>query len=154
MLWRRGTIANVQTLKWIKFWPQITCFSSHVFFERWGPRGPKKLYRFRSNMRKAIQVENETQWKIQNTEEHVAKKETFPRIPQVDKKWQSMEMVVTGREREATSCIVQYVYVLWVGGHILVSDWQNSRQSYLSTQTSQSKISVREELQNNETERK
>ena len=45
--------------------------------------------------------------------------------------------------------IVQYVYVLWVGGHILVSDWQNSRQSYLSTQTSQSKISVREELQNN-----
>ena len=44
--------------------------------------------------------------------------------------------------------------VLWVGGHILVSDWQNSRQSYLSTQTSQSKISVREELENNETEGK
>ena len=44
--------------------------------------------------------------KKQNTEEHVAKKETFPRIPQVDKKWQSMEMVVTGRERKATYCIL------------------------------------------------
>ena len=62
-------------------------------------------------MRKVIQAENETV-KKQNTEEHVVKKETFLRIPQVDKKWQSMEMVVTGREKEAAYCIVQYVYVL------------------------------------------